>query len=110
MNINIDEEDGIELLYFIFERELKPPFKRGDEVYPKNYAYFNNSNIFIGYFNYETNNFVFSNSDCLDEVKNKVCKVFGLNPNSRFSWWWPLKQHMKTWLQHKLNVNINYVN
>ena len=88
MKLNINDEQGIELLHFIFERELKPPFSKmvmkppvnrygilGDGNY--DCEYYNRDNEHIGWSKSTVNYFKFNFNELLNKgwVKGRKIRV-----------------------------------
>ena len=104
MKLNINDEQGIELLYFIFERELKPPFRRGGKDDYGNYLYYNRDDGYIGVLDSYMNFYVYLIYH--ENIRYKVCQAFGFS-RSTWDWWSVINPHLKSWIEAKLSIEIN---
>lgn len=103
MKLNINDEQGIELLHFIFERELKPPFRKGKRDQDGHWVYYDRNGEEIGWL---YSNATFSiDSRIIDNIFYKVCDAFQTSPNTSV-WWFAINSHLKLWLGDQINVNL----
>lgn len=98
------DEDEIDILNFIFEREFKPPFKMGDKNTRGDRTYFNNENNVLGilYYNHLLQ---ISHKQSIRNVKHKICQVFDF-PFDNWDWYDSIYPHLMSWMGNKLNVEI----
>lgn len=114
MKLNINDNQWVEFIYWIFERELAPPFKREDtpEGFGGFYPYYNNNGEYVGKLT-RNGDFVMENK-LLREIKNKIFQAFNeINDNDRNSWiqqnWITYYPHFKTWIEKQINTNVRII-
>ena len=101
-------EDEIDLLHFIFERELKPPF-RSDvkaDVYG-DYWYYNRNNEWIGWLT-PKKHFSIIYDPFEINITDKVRQAFGFSRNTP-NCWYVTKPHLKSWLEAQINTKIRKI-
>ena len=110
MKLNIDDEQGVELLHFIFERELKPPFRKGEMDEYGDYPYYNRDGEKIGYLNFSVSyEYLTLFYDPFGyNIKDKVCQVFEFSYDA-WGWGGPIMPHLKSWLEDQLNIELRVI-
>ena len=101
------DEDELELLHFIFERELKPPFQKGKKDNFGRYSYYNRDGDCVGWLKTRTKYFMVTDS-FWDNIKYKICSAFGFSYDT-WDWWYAIKPNLKSWLEDQLNVKFNNI-
>lgn len=96
---------NLKLLHFIFERELRPPFRQCDENRSDRRYYCNTNNEIIGVLNWH-HNFIITIDPFLWNLKDKLCQAFGFLPHE-WDWYHEVKPHLKSWLENKLNIKFS---
>ena len=118
------DEDEIDILYFIFERELKPPFKKGEQAHKGVNQYYNRNDEEIGYLYsdqyYDRDGEFIGQLYSLRKtfsiiydpfwinIEHKVCQVFQFSYETG-EWWNAIEPHLKSWLEDQLNIKLNVV-
>ena len=100
------DEDEIDILYFIFERELKPPLREGEKDKDGDYPYYNRDGEYIGYLG-PTGHFAVINP-IWTNIQYKVCQVFQFSYDN-WIWWYAIHPYQKSWLENQINVKVKYV-
>ena len=96
--------DEIELIHFIFERELKPPFTNGEKYSRDRHSYYNRDNEIIGWLSAAIK-FSIRPDYFLSNIKYKICQVFEFPYDTR-DWWIAIKSHIKSWMGNQLNLKL----
>lgn len=104
MKLNIRDEEGIEILYFIFERELKPPFMKGDEDSNGSYKYYNRDGEYIGHLTSD-NRFILIKDPFFASIRHKMNQIFEV-PKITYISWLLIRRYIKPWMELQLNFNI----
>ena len=104
MKLNINDEQGIEILHFIFERELKPPFTRGNRL--GHYLYYNRDGEIIGMIPYS--GFFSINVTQRNDIGYKVRQLFGY-PYNNLEWLYATIPHLKSWMENQINVKLDTI-
>ena len=107
MKLNINDSQGIELLNFIFERELKPPFRKGEKDEDGDYPYYNRDGEYIGYLD-SIENAINVKYPFVLNIKYKVCQAFEFPYNTR-DWWDAINPHLKSWIENQINLKLRRV-
>ena len=106
------DEDKIDLLHLIFERELKPPFRKGEKDDYGEYTYYNRDDKEIGWLNSEEDfsikDFSIKYDPIWTNIQDKVCQVFEF-PQNTLDWWYEIRPYLNSWLENQINAEINMV-
>lgn len=98
-------DDQIEILNYIFEIELKPPFSKGEMNKYGVYSYYNRDGECIGQF-YPMNLFKVIDTKSFEYIKFKIMTIFRIPKNY---WWELIYPHFISWLENEINVEVNHV-
>ena len=88
-------EDEVHILYHIFEREFKPPFRKGEIDIDGDYVYYDRNNQWIGLL--QPNKGIFAiHYQLYNNIRYKVCQVFEFSYDT-LEWWYAIRPHLKSW-------------
>lgn len=108
MNIKINDEQGTELLYYIFERELKPPFT-SVKITETGYHCYNSNNEIIGRYSLgKKKSFRIPSRNHLVDIRLKVIEAFDYSKYN-YDWIIAVKPYLRSWLSDKLNAKFDYL-
>lgn len=105
MKLNISDEQSVGLLHWIFERELKPPFRKDQQNIDKFFDYYNRNDEYIGWLHpYDIFLIHYSN---FDDIIRKVCQAFGIDSTQNTEDLHDeVRSHLKLWLGDQINVKL----
>lgn len=107
MILKINDEHDIELLHWIFERELKPPLRIGQQHINGWTDYYNRNDDIIGsMYEGHRKSFDIIKHPFLNDIKYKICQAFGFELKESYDWWLSVKPYLKSWLEDRLNIEI----
>ena len=96
----------IQVLYAIFELEMKPPFKFLEDSYADNSPYIYNKNLEkIGWYSRQ-DKFLYINSGPMKSSLDKIKKTFNLEKLSNDDVY-HIAKHLFNWFQGKISITIN---
>lgn len=93
--------EELELIHWIFERELKPPFRWGEKTDRQCY---NLKGEPIGWLDSD-NAFHLSRETFYHDINFKICEVFE-PPYDGANWWYQIRPYLKSWLENLTNIEI----
>lgn len=110
MNLDITE-DILEMIYFILDRELKPPFKVGSAEPTGDKKCTNVNDELIGWLGLRSTGeyyFTVKNFPQASNIGYKLSIVLGfkMRHHSDFLWWDNLEEYFRPWFEDKLGVPL----
>lgn len=106
MNKKFTQEE-LELIHYIFERELRPPFRRGRKLNLVTSLYYNKDDEFFGILHTD-NSFLVRSDPFFNEILVKIKTIieFDSKPIDLRSM---IKPILRNWLKSQLNIEINRI-